>query len=138
MKTMQTVFVYGTLKKDHGRSLHDMVGASLQGSDITLPRFSMWNLGPFPAVSFKGNKCISGEVWLVNQDVMNYLDFIEGYPNFYSREKIKTQEIPGKHWIYYLHPHQINPHPQDKCPEIKSINGIVTWKGSGGVDFGSY
>lgn len=135
---MQTVFVYGTLKKDHGRSLHDMVGASLQGADITYPRFSMWNLGPFPAVSFKGSKCISGEVWLVNQDIMNYLDFIEGYPDFYSRERITTQEIPGSHWIYYLHPQQINPDPHDKCPEIRSMNGIVTWTGSNGMDFGSY
>lgn len=102
----------------------------MQGADVTQPKFSMWDLGPFPAVSFRGNLSISGEVWLVNQDVMNYLDFIEGYPGFYGREKISTMEIPGKHWIYYLRPQQINPEPETGCPQIKPINGIATWIGS--------
>ena len=138
----QTVFVYGTLKKDHGRSLHDMTGAEYLGSDLTSPRFSMWNLGPFPAVTFKGNSRIAGEVWRVDEQVFEYLDFIEGYPDFYSREKISTQNISGKHWMYFLHPSQINSAPDSHCPRILPEDNICTWRGSDyhkstGKDFSS-
>ena len=96
------VFVYGTLKKgNQTRGLDGFANAEFVGTAITTYAiYSLYDLGAFPAVTLKGNNKIQGEAWLVDDETMNILDRIEGYPDFYNRTQIATTK--GDAWIYYI------------------------------------
>ena len=100
---MNRVFVYGTLKSGNRiRGLDAFPGANFIGKDFTADEaFDMMDLGPFPAVIPGGRSYIEGEVWEVSAEVFDQLDEIEGYPDFYLRQIIETQNH-GAAWIYYL------------------------------------
>lgn len=97
------VFVYGTLKTGGTiRGLNQFGdGAVIIGKAVTTyPDYEMLDLGSFPGVFKGGTYKIQGEVWEVNDEVMQALDDIEGYPEFYQRELTLTTQ--GKAWMYYL------------------------------------
>jgi gamma-glutamylcyclotransferase (GGCT)/AIG2-like uncharacterized protein YtfP len=100
---MAKVFVYGTLKS--GGELRGLDrfgdGATIVGKAKTVyPDYEMADLGAFPGVFLNGEYHIEGEVWEVDDDTMEDLDAIEGYPDFYNRQLTHTTE--GKAWMYYL------------------------------------
>ena len=64
------------------------------------PDYEMSDLGAFPGVFLNGKFHIEGEVWEVDDQVMEQLDAIEGYPDFYNRQVTHTTQ--GKAWMYYL------------------------------------
>jgi len=99
---MDKVFVYGTLKTGGAiRGLDGQKGAKLVGDAVTTDaRYSLFDLGSFPAVGLKGDNKIKGEVWEVDEEVFASLDRIEGYPDFYDRKQVSTNK--GKVWMYYL------------------------------------
>lgn len=98
------VFVYGTLQSGNsqrglcqfGEEFAQFVGKA----HTTESQFGMLNLGAFPGVIMGGEYNISGEVWEVTDDCMEQLDWIEGYPEFYSRRLTETTQ--GTAWMYYL------------------------------------
>ena len=97
------VFVYGTLKSGGEiRGLNNFGdSAIIVGKAKTqFPDYEMVDLGAFPGVVLNGTKYIQGEVWEVDDEVMEQLDMIEGYPEFYNRQQ--TQTTLGKAWMYYL------------------------------------
>ena len=100
---MDKVFVYGTLKTGHGnnRLLED---ATFVSTGYTNPVYSLYDLGPFPAVKRNGTGIIYGELYEVTQEEMNSLDWLEGYPNFYNREVITVTCGGEQHkaWMYYM------------------------------------
>ena len=102
MDRLDKVFVYGSLKSGGSvRGLNQFEGATIVGKAKTLyPDYNMIDLGSFPGVTKNGEKHIQGEVWQVDEEVMEELDKIEGYPNFYNREVTQTSQ--GKAWMYYL------------------------------------
>ena len=100
---MNRVFVYGTLKSGGAiRGLNQFgEGAAIVGKAKTMyPDYEMSDLGAFPGVFLNGKFHIEGEVWEVNDQVMEQLDAIEGYPDFYNRQVTHTTQ--GKAWMYYL------------------------------------
>ncbi len=99
---MTKVFVYGTLKTGGAiRGLDGQPGAELVGDAVTTDsKYSLFDLGSFPAVGIKGNNKIKGEVWEVEDNVLAALDRIEGYPDFYDRKQISSSK--GNTWIYYI------------------------------------
>jgi gamma-glutamylcyclotransferase (GGCT)/AIG2-like uncharacterized protein YtfP len=100
---LHKVFVYGSLKSGGDiRGLHSFGdGATIVGKAKTeYPDYEMIDLGAFPGVILKGEKYIQGEVWEVDDEIMEQLDMIEGYPEFYNRQQ--TQTTLGKAWMYYL------------------------------------
>ena len=99
---LHRVFVYGTLKSGGDiRGLNQFDGATIVGKAKTnYPDYNMLDLGAFPGVTKEGEKHIQGEVWEVDDEVMEQLDMIEGYPEFYNRQQ--TQTTLGKAWMYYL------------------------------------
>lgn len=105
---MTRVFVYGTLKRggkirglDSLNWTRNQESATFIGAATTKESaFSLYDLGPFPAASLRGEHKIAGEVWEVNDEMFATLDSIEGYPDFYSRTVIDTTQ--GKAWMYYL------------------------------------
>lgn len=90
------VFVYGTLRK--GQSNHHFLQeCELLGQYNTDPSYSLFNLGPYPAV-IEGKKSILGEVYLIDEETLGWLDKLEDIPVEYRRETIETPF--GRAWIY--------------------------------------
>lgn len=100
---MHKVFVYGTLKTGNDvRGLNSMgINATPYGIAYTeYPDYNMLDLGAFPGVTLNGNFKIKGEVWEVDDEGLEMLDAIEGYPDFYQRTPTPTTQ--GKAWMYFL------------------------------------
>ena len=103
---MNRVAVYGSLKKGFGN--HSLLlGSQYLGTTDTYPEWNMYSLGGFPAITYDGDTPICVEVYKVDDETMNDLDMLEGYPNFYNRRVIDTKY--GKAWIYYIQDaHSVN------------------------------
>ena len=119
------VFVYGTLKKGNQRRGIDRWAKGVQfiGPAVTSKSaYSLYDLGSFPAVVLNGNTRISGEVWAIDEDTMNELDRIEGYPAFYKRTQVDTTQ--GRSWMYFIP--DIENYSAD-CVE-PDTNQIASWR----------
>ena len=87
---MQNVFVYGTLKR--GFYNHRILEhANRLGNAVTCEKFTMFSLGPYPMVMPKPKHKIKGEVYEVDDEILERLDRLEGYPDFYTR--VETEVI---------------------------------------------
>jgi len=92
----QLVFVYGTLR--HGQSNHHLlVQSEWLGNYATPPLYSLYDLGPYPAV-VDGHSVIYGEVYRVDDATLQQLDILEDIPVMYRREQIETPF--GLAWMY--------------------------------------
>lgn len=109
------MIVYGSLKK--GFSNHGLMGtanATFIGSATSLePKFKMYGVGKsFPGL-VSGNSFFTGEVYELSiKNVEYYIDFLEGYPHFYTRNKINvklndTNEVVNT-WVYMLSDDYLN------------------------------
>lgn len=91
---MKYVFVYGTLKRNHGN--HHVLGNSeFIGQGITTDsNYDMYN-GGFPFVDFKeagGSGRIIGEIYKVVDDhTSRRLDMLEGVPHLYVHHTTKVE-----------------------------------------------
>lgn len=93
------VFVYGSLRR--GQPNHSWLAAArFLGYHRTEPRFTMRDLGAFPAAVRSGEMAILGEVYAITPRVLQGLDELEGYPEFYTRLQLVTPW--GAAWIYLL------------------------------------
>jgi len=99
-KVMNKLFVYGTLKKQHSRN-HVLGAAEFLGEIKTLPKYTMVNLGSFPGVLDCGSNVISGELYIVEEKLLELCDLIEGHPNFYTRKPIFLDKNTSA-WAYFL------------------------------------
>ena len=82
------LFVYGSLLagEAHGARL----GASrLLGDACTEPRYTLVDLGPYPAMLEGGSTSVWGEVYDVDGDVLAALDDFEGHPDEYRRVPVR-------------------------------------------------
>jgi len=96
--------VYGTLKK--GGRLHAVLKDNeLLGEHITEPLYTMLDLGWFPGVLNTGSTAIHIEVYLIDEQKLQELDAIEGYPNLYIRNLIKTPY--GEAWMYFFNTNKV-------------------------------
>lgn len=120
------VFVYGTLKSGGQiRGLNQFGdGAVIVGKAQTVyPDYDMIDLGAFPGVVKGGTYKIQGEVWEVDDQTMQDLDAIEGYPDFYNREVTMTTQ--GKAWMYYLPRDTYAGYENVDSPQVEIINDEV-------------
>jgi len=100
-ENVHTVFVYGSLKRGFGNHrLLENEGVKFLGEAETPARFKMLHLGGFPGV-VPGDQSIKGEVYEVNDEVFQSLDWLEGFPSFYNRSQIEVQEGTLA-WMYHL------------------------------------
>ena len=105
------VFVYGSLKR--GFSNHALLHrAAYLGEHVTAARYTMYDLGPYPAVSIGGRTPISGEVFAVDKLTLAALDELEEYPRVYDRIRIATPF--GAAWMYVT-PASTHPRVTDGC-----------------------
>lgn len=115
MASRYLVFVYGTLrqgKPNHYRMLEATNGsAQYLGLATTCEKYplviaSRYNI-PFLLAAPGNGKCVLGEVYDVDDKMLEVLDKLEDHPKCYERKirKVKMQES-GKElecWVYLLH-----------------------------------
>ncbi len=91
------VFVYGTLRRGE---VHEQLlrGAQYLGGHRTEPRFTLFNLGRFPAAVAGGSTALVGEVFAVDAATLRWLDQFEHCPQTFLRTQIATPL--GEAWIY--------------------------------------
>ena len=89
------IFTYGSLMRGFGNN--DLLNDStFVGNALTEGRFTMIHLGGFPGVVAHGNTSIHGELWDVDEEVLDRLDQLEGHPDFYERTEIRVlRASPG-------------------------------------------
>jgi gamma-glutamylcyclotransferase (GGCT)/AIG2-like uncharacterized protein YtfP len=96
------VFVYGTLKKNHGN--HRLLEKSAYVGRDKITGYKLYDLGVFPAVKKTGDDSdvVYGEVYKISLDTLYSLDVLEGHPNFYARAKERTVIGSTRVWVYAL------------------------------------
>lgn len=111
------VAVYGTLRKNNGN--HQIINDQEHlGTFITDPKYTMFTMGGFPGVLLNGDSEIVIEVYKIdNQQSLERLDRLEGYPSFYNRTVIDTPY--GRAWMYYLD-NDNDEYSADLYPRIES------------------
>ena len=89
------LFVYGTLKRGHGNH-HIIRNAEYVGDFVTESKFGLVSMGEFPGMvdckepSEEGCN-IKGELFFVDDAMLEYCDRLEGVPHFYRREAITVR-----------------------------------------------
>jgi gamma-glutamylcyclotransferase (GGCT)/AIG2-like uncharacterized protein YtfP len=88
------LFVYGSLLSGlHNH--HQLRDSRLLGSGLTYDRFTMYDLESFPClVRDEHGEYAHGEVYEVDDDVLERLDQLEGVPSFYQRETVTVTVRP--------------------------------------------
>ena len=119
------VFVYGTLRQ--GFSNHYLLETSIwKDYSETVEKYAMFEQG-IPFVSKNISLiAITGEVYEVSDDVLGYLDLLEGHPHAYKREQVEvklkfTNEIV-KAWLYFY------PNPRGRVIESGDYNEHIREK----------
>jgi gamma-glutamylaminecyclotransferase len=84
------VFTYGTLLNGEVNH-HLLVRARFVAEARTEPRFDLFDLGAFPAMSAGGVTAVLGEVYAVDEATLARLDRLEGHPSFYQRTQIRLE-----------------------------------------------
>ena len=101
------VFVYGSLKRGHhNNGLLTRHGAEFLGIDSITGPYSMLSFGGFPGIvmddRIEGAVTIYGEVYAVDNNALAALDWLEGYPRFYDRDKVRTDVLDRSVWVYHI------------------------------------
>ena len=78
------LFVYGSLLSGE-RNHRVLEGAHFIGEARTAPRFSLHDLGSYPAMVAHGTHAIAGEIYEVDELTLARLDTFEGHPSYYER-----------------------------------------------------
>lgn len=97
---MHLVGVYGSLRQNLENS-HLLKTSEYLGEALTQPEWTLFDLGPYPALVPSGTTAVVLEVYRVTPDTLAHLDHLEDCPDWYQRQ---TQATPwGNCWIY-IHP----------------------------------
>ena len=96
----EQLFVYGTLKRGFplNRNMRKDLVEFIKTTRIG-PGFTMLNLGWYPGVIRSEDGYITGELYrILNREILDNLDVVEGVPDLFNREKIIVDGIDT--WIY--------------------------------------
>lgn len=89
------VAVYGTLKKN--KSNHGLMRGSFLGKGFVGKGYSLYVDGlPYLVKDSSGVGC-EVELYLVDDFTLENLDYLEGHPSFYKREKVWVTEFESGH-----------------------------------------
>lgn len=103
---MNTVFVYGTLKRG-GRNNGLLKSAEYLGTGHTIDSMSMGGTECVPFVtSYPESYPIFGELYQVDDPTLRSLDRLEGHPDFYRRIPVSVRGVAPEQltmaWIYVV------------------------------------
>jgi len=92
-KVLQTLFVYGSLKRGFYNNCVLKDSNFVKEDTITAP-FTMISFGSFPALvqdNYGSWRSIKGEIFeLTDKDIIKAVESLEGFPSFYKRKSIVT------------------------------------------------
>ena len=125
--TTHTVFVYGTLMTDeynHNHYLHDdwYIGKAI------ISGYDMYNIGAFPGI-VPGEGIIPGELYEVDADTMERLDYLEGEGSLYIRESAQVTMSTGEKTFASIYVYN---------QSVKGLEKIPAWKQEDYVWYVSY
>ena len=104
------VFVYGTLLR--GEESHGLLhGARFAGEAVTLPDWDLADLQHYPALVPAGRTKVRGELYGVDERLLEELDRFEGHPLFYCRLPIVLADGRCAQ-TYTLDPERAAPYPR--------------------------
>ncbi len=83
---MHKVAVYGSLRAGFGN--HRLLSQAKFLKEAVAQGFEMVDLGAFPAVYPEEASAVKVEVYEVDDETLQNLDFLEGHPRFYRREEV--------------------------------------------------
>jgi len=101
--TTQTLFVYGTLKRNF-HNHHFLKSSQYIGTGYTKNQYAMYTNG-IPFV-IKGDPVsyIHGELYAVDAVTLKLLDRLEGHPDWYCREQVEIVSVENQTitaWLYF-------------------------------------
>ena len=125
---MKKIFVYGTLKQHQPNfgiikgGIFCGVGKLGKGNG-----YRMVSLGAFPALipaSYDQSQVIHGEIWDIDEEQFKNVEYLEGYPTFYDRERLNVKDSQNNdhHCFVYYIPDELS------SRELKSVE-TGTWLG---------
>jgi gamma-glutamylaminecyclotransferase len=93
------LFVYGTLMR--GESAHELLGPSARfvAEANTEPRFTLVDMGEYPALRDGGTSAVRGELYEIDAMLLPALDRYEDVPEMYERRLIAVQ---GREALTYV------------------------------------
>lgn len=96
------LFVYGTLMR--GESAHGLLGATARfvAEAQTEPRYTLLDMGEYPALMEGGTTAVRGELYEVDGEQLAALDRYEDVPEIYERRVLTAGD--SKALAYVLHP----------------------------------
>jgi gamma-glutamylcyclotransferase (GGCT)/AIG2-like uncharacterized protein YtfP len=85
------LFVYGTLMR--GEGAHALLGPTARfiAEAHTEPRFTLVDMGEYPALVDEGMTAVRGELYEIDGDLLPALDRYEDVPEMYERRSIAVQ-----------------------------------------------
>ena len=102
---MNLVFVYGTLQT--GQYNNYLLRTSQCLDEGEAEGLTLYSMGGFPAAvrSAENDHTVVGELWQVDDDVLDILDQLEGHPNWYERQlwnvRVETGDLLEA-WVYLM------------------------------------
>lgn len=101
MNSTPLLFVYGTLKR--GGALHSHLEKSaFLGTALTLPEYTLFDLGAYPGLVEGGETAVAGELYQIAADLWSHLDDIEGAPDLFIRKPVRLAHSPHPTEAYFL------------------------------------
>src|SRR5215831_2349903 len=105
MKETTMVFVYGSLLRGE-RNHSVMRDATFIRAARTAQHYTLYDLGSFPALVAAGTHAVAGEIFEVDEQMLEHLDRFEGHPRYYRRGPI-TLERGALVDAYLMTVHQV-------------------------------
>jgi gamma-glutamylcyclotransferase (GGCT)/AIG2-like uncharacterized protein YtfP len=96
------LFVYGTLKR--GGCRHGPLACQrFRGETRTRPRYALYDLGAYPGLTASGDagQSVHGEVYVVEDSLLSWLDTVEGAPGWFKRTLIDVEGYSVPVWAYF-------------------------------------
>ena len=97
------VFVYGSLKEGYWNNIILRDSNLIDTATTVDDGYNMIDLGGFPAVLRGGTFKIDGELYDIDEKVLDRLDSLEGNGHFYNREIVQVKTSSGdtvNAWMY--------------------------------------
>jgi gamma-glutamylaminecyclotransferase len=93
------LFVYGTLMAGQANAV-ELAGARFLGAARTAAAYTLYDLGPYPALCAGGATAVDGELYDLTPGQLDRLDAFEEHPTLYCRTPISLCD--GRAAVAYL------------------------------------